>query len=145
MLLTLWDDEISRVEDGKTFRIVGGQSGLFQGRLQVSLGRSGKLEPSDQAIGEIKTEKEIAKEKVERIEVLPEKEEISEKKLKDEDFEKFTVKQLTNYASKNKIPVPIKARKSDLIKIIEKEIVKKKYTEAKKISAITRKETGIRI
>ena len=60
MLLTLWDDEISTVENGKAFRIVGGQSNLFQGRLQVSLGRSGKLEPSDQSISEINTERNLS-------------------------------------------------------------------------------------
>jgi replication factor A1 len=60
MLLTLWDDEISTVENGKAFRIVGGQSSLFQGRLQVSLGRSGKLEPSDQSISEVNTERNLS-------------------------------------------------------------------------------------
>jgi replication factor A1 len=58
--LTLWDDEISQVEDGKAFRIVGGQSGLFQGQLQVSLGRSGKLEPSNQTISEVNTEQNLS-------------------------------------------------------------------------------------
>ena len=56
MLLTLWDDDIAKVEEGKSFRVVGGQSGLFQGRMQVSLGRSGKLEPSEQEISEVNTE-----------------------------------------------------------------------------------------
>lgn len=60
MLLTLWDDEISQIEDGKAFRIVSGQSGLFQGRLQVSLGRSGKLEPSDHPISEVNTERNLS-------------------------------------------------------------------------------------
>ena len=60
MLMTLWDDEISTVENGKAYRIVGGQSSLFQGRLQVSLGRSGKLEPSDQSISEVNTERNLS-------------------------------------------------------------------------------------
>jgi replication factor A1 len=60
MLLTLWDDEISQVEDGKAFRIVSGQSGLFQGRLQLSLGRSGKLEPSNQTIPKVNTERDLS-------------------------------------------------------------------------------------
>jgi replication factor A1 len=60
MRLTLWDDEISLIEDGKVFRIVGGQSGLFQGQLQVSLGRSGKLEPSEQTISEIKRKNNLS-------------------------------------------------------------------------------------
>ncbi len=60
MLLTLWDDEIAQVEDGKAFRIIRGQSGLFQGRLQVSLGRSGKLVSSDQTITKINTERNLS-------------------------------------------------------------------------------------
>jgi replication factor A1 len=58
--LTLWDDEISLIEDGKAFRLVGGQSGLFQGQLQVSLGRSGKLEPSDVTITEVNREQNLS-------------------------------------------------------------------------------------
>ena len=56
MLLTLWDDDIAVVENGKVFRIVGGQTGFFQGRLQLSLGRGGKLELSTTAIPEVNTE-----------------------------------------------------------------------------------------
>lgn len=55
MMLTLWDDNITKVEDGKVFRIVGGQTGLFQGCLQLSLGRAGKLESTTTTISEIKT------------------------------------------------------------------------------------------
>ncbi len=60
MMLTLWDDDITQVEDGKVFRIVSGQTGLFQGRLQLSLGRTGKLESTTAAISEIKTENNLS-------------------------------------------------------------------------------------
>ncbi|MFX1509415.1 MAG: hypothetical protein ACFFBR_03820 [Promethearchaeota archaeon] len=60
MLLTLWDEEITQIEDGKAFRIIGGQSGLFQGRLQVSLGRNGKLEPAVNPISEVNTERNLS-------------------------------------------------------------------------------------
>ncbi len=58
--LTLWDDEISLIEDGKAFRIISGQSGLFQGQLQVSLGRNGRLEPSDQIFKEVNREQNLS-------------------------------------------------------------------------------------
>ncbi|MFX1301506.1 MAG: hypothetical protein ACFFDE_11300, partial [Promethearchaeota archaeon] len=48
---------ITVVENEKIFRIVGGQTGLFQGRLQLSLGRGGKLELSTTAIPEVNTER----------------------------------------------------------------------------------------
>lgn len=60
MLLTLWDGDIALVENGKIFRLVGGQTGLFQGRLQLSLGRNGKLEPSTATIDAVKTERNLS-------------------------------------------------------------------------------------
>ncbi|MFX1577124.1 MAG: single-stranded DNA-binding protein [Promethearchaeota archaeon] len=60
MRLTLWDDEISQVEDGKAFRLVNGQSGLFQGHIQVSLGRNGKLELSEHTIPEVNTKRNLS-------------------------------------------------------------------------------------
>ena len=60
LLLTLWNDEIAKVEDGKTFRIVKGQTGQFQGRLQLSLGRDGSLVPSPTTISEVNTERELS-------------------------------------------------------------------------------------
>ncbi|MFW9831272.1 MAG: hypothetical protein ACFFD8_05810 [Candidatus Thorarchaeota archaeon] len=60
MFLTLWDNDIQRVENGKIIRLIGGQTGLFQGRLQLSLGRDGKLEPSTMSIPEINTDHNIS-------------------------------------------------------------------------------------
>ncbi len=60
MLLTLWDDAISAVEDGNVFRLVGGQTSLFQGRMQLSLGRNGKLQTSTTTIPEVKTERNLS-------------------------------------------------------------------------------------
>jgi replication factor A1 len=60
LFLTLWDEEIPKVEDGKTFRIVKGQTGLFQGRLQLSLGRNGSLAVSPTTISEVNTERELS-------------------------------------------------------------------------------------
>lgn len=57
MLLTLWDNDIAIVENGKVFRLVSGQTSLFQGRLQLSIGRGGKLELSTNTIPEVNTER----------------------------------------------------------------------------------------
>jgi replication factor A1 len=62
MYLTLWDDDISLVDDGDVFRLVGGKTSLFQGRLQLSLGRNGKLQSSTTTIPEIKTERNLSSE-----------------------------------------------------------------------------------
>ena len=60
MFLTLWDDAITQVADGSVFRLVGGQTSLFQGRLQLSLGRNGKLQSSTTTIPEVKTERNLS-------------------------------------------------------------------------------------
>ena len=60
LFLTLWDEDTSAVEDGKTFRVVKGQTGLFQGRMQLSLGRDGKLEPSPVIIAEVNSERDLS-------------------------------------------------------------------------------------
>ena len=60
LFLTLWDEDIPTVEDGKTFRLVKGQTGLFQGRMQLSLGRDGKLLPSPTPIPEVNDERDLS-------------------------------------------------------------------------------------
>ena len=60
LFLTVWDDDIALVEDGKIFRLVKGQTGLFQGRMQLSLGRDGKLEPSPVEISEVNNERDLS-------------------------------------------------------------------------------------
>jgi replication factor A1 len=60
LFLTLWDEDIPTVEDGKTFRLVKGQTGLFQGRMQLSLGRDGKLVPSPTTIPEVNNERDLS-------------------------------------------------------------------------------------
>jgi replication factor A1 len=60
LLLTLWDNDISSIETGKIFRLVKGQTGLFQGRMQLSLGRDGKLESSPVTIPEVNSERDLS-------------------------------------------------------------------------------------
>ncbi len=42
--LTLWNDDCEKYEDGQKIKITNGWTSEFQGNLQISAGRDGKIE-----------------------------------------------------------------------------------------------------
>lgn len=55
--LTLWDDNITKVNEGNTISVKNGYINLFRGNMRLNIGRYGTLEVSDQALaGEANTE-----------------------------------------------------------------------------------------
>ncbi|MBW3023232.1 DNA-binding protein [Candidatus Woesearchaeota archaeon] len=42
--ITLWNDDIDKVKEGDTIKITKGWSQIYNGTMQVSAGRMGKLE-----------------------------------------------------------------------------------------------------
>ena len=44
--LTLWDDNIEKVNDGDTIRVENGYVTLFKGNMRLNIGKYGKLEPA---------------------------------------------------------------------------------------------------
>ncbi len=53
VLLTLWDDDIEKVQDGKTYNIVNGYTSLFKNSLRLNIGRYGELKEAEQEITEV--------------------------------------------------------------------------------------------
>jgi replication factor A1 len=52
--LTLWDDNIEKVNEGDTINIKNGYINLFRGNMRLNIGRYGTLEIAEQAIaGEV--------------------------------------------------------------------------------------------
>ena len=49
----LWDEAIDSVEEGATYNLTNGYTGLFRGNLRLNVGRYGKLEKSEEAIEEV--------------------------------------------------------------------------------------------
>ncbi len=49
----LWDDAIDNIEEGSTYNLTNGYTGLFQGNLRLNIGRYGKLEVAEEAIEEV--------------------------------------------------------------------------------------------
>lgn len=44
VVVTLWNDDIDKVKEGDTIKIVSGWSQIYQEKMQVSSGRFGSLE-----------------------------------------------------------------------------------------------------
>jgi replication factor A1 len=53
ILLTLWDDTIDKVEEGKSYKITNGYTSLFQNKLRLNIGRYGTLEESAEEVTEV--------------------------------------------------------------------------------------------
>lgn len=59
--LTLWDDNIEKVNDGDTVKVSNGYINLFRGNMRLNAGRYGTLEIAEQALeGEVNTENNVS-------------------------------------------------------------------------------------
>jgi replication factor A1 len=59
--LTLWDDNIEKVNDGETVRIENGYVTLFKGNIRLNIGKYGKLEPAATPLAaEVNTENNVS-------------------------------------------------------------------------------------
>jgi replication factor A1 len=62
----LWDDSIENVEEGSTYLLKNGYTGLFKGFLRLNIGRYGELAPAEEAIEEVNSEVDMSAEEHER-------------------------------------------------------------------------------
>jgi replication factor A1 len=59
--LTLWDDNIEKVNDGDTVNVGNGYVTLFRGNMRLNIGRYGTLEVAKEALaGEVNTENNMS-------------------------------------------------------------------------------------
>jgi len=58
--MTLWDDQISQVEVGKTYVLKNGYVGFFRNTLRLNIGKYGSIEDSDEEIDETNMENDIS-------------------------------------------------------------------------------------
>ncbi|MEM1946185.1 MAG: OB-fold nucleic acid binding domain-containing protein [Candidatus Caldarchaeum sp.] len=59
--LVLWDDNIDLVNEGDSVKVTNGFIKLFKGRMQLNLGRFGKIEPSDVEVPSVNVENNLSK------------------------------------------------------------------------------------
>ena len=50
IILTLWDDKIDSVEEGKSYKLENGYTSLFKSSLRLNVGRYGNLSASDEDV-----------------------------------------------------------------------------------------------
>lgn len=60
ILLTLWDADIEKVNEGDTVDVGNGYVSLFQGSMRLNIGRFGTLEPSKTVIENVKTDNNLS-------------------------------------------------------------------------------------
>jgi len=60
VVLTLWDDQISRFKADDVVEIKGGYTTLFRGSLRLNIGRTGRIEKVDKEIGEVNTRNNLS-------------------------------------------------------------------------------------
>lgn len=59
--LTLWDDNIDKVNESETIRVENGYVTLFKGNMRLNIGKYGKLEPAKEPLeGEVNTENNVS-------------------------------------------------------------------------------------
>jgi replication factor A1 len=59
--LTLWDDNIDKVNEGDTLRVENGYVTLFKGNIRLNIGKYGKLEPAKEPLTvEVNTENNVS-------------------------------------------------------------------------------------
>ena len=59
--LTLWDDNIDKVNEGDSIRVENGYVTLFKGNIRLNIGKYGKLEPAKEPVTvEVNTENNVS-------------------------------------------------------------------------------------
>lgn len=65
--LTLWDDNIEKLNEGDTVNIKNGYVNLFRGNMRLNVGRYGTLEVAEEPLeGEVNTENNLSSKVYER-------------------------------------------------------------------------------
>ncbi|MEM0360812.1 MAG: single-stranded DNA-binding protein [Candidatus Diapherotrites archaeon] len=72
VLLTLWDDDIGKVEAGKTYDIINGFTSLFKKSLRLNVGRYGEIKESASEIVEVNEEKGLSEDETREESVVEE-------------------------------------------------------------------------
>jgi replication factor A1 len=66
IFLTLWDDNIDKVEEGKYLAIKNGYINLFRGSMRLNIGRYGSFESVEEGPEEVNTENNLSEKEFEQ-------------------------------------------------------------------------------
>ena len=63
--MTLWDENIDKVNEGDSVMVKNGYVRPFKGSMRLNIGRYGSLEPAEAALGEVNTQNNLSDKVVE--------------------------------------------------------------------------------
>ena len=63
--MTLWDDNIDKVNEGDTMSVKNGYVRPFKGSMRLNIGRYGTLEPAGTPLGDVNTQNNLSDKQVE--------------------------------------------------------------------------------
>jgi len=63
--MTLWDDNIDKVNEGDTLNVKNGYVRPFKGSMRLNIGRYGTLEPAETPLGDVNTQNNLSDKVVE--------------------------------------------------------------------------------
>jgi replication factor A1 len=63
--MTLWDDNIDKVNEGDTLNVKNGYVRPFKGSMRLNIGRYGNLEPAQTPLGDVNTQNNLSDKVVE--------------------------------------------------------------------------------
>lgn len=66
ILMTLWDDNIDRLNEGETIKIKNGYVSLFRGSMRLNTGRYGSFEQTDGTIENVNTDNNMSEKQFEQ-------------------------------------------------------------------------------
>jgi len=56
VMMPLWNETIDSLEEGESYTLKNGYTGLFKGNLRLHIGKHGSIATADEAIDEVNTE-----------------------------------------------------------------------------------------
>ncbi len=62
--MTLWDDNIDKVNEGESVTVKNGYVRPFKGSMRLNIGRYGSLEPAGTPVGEVNTQNNLSEKTV---------------------------------------------------------------------------------
>jgi replication factor A1 len=60
VLMPVWNEAIDSIEEGGSYTLTNGYTGLFRGNLRLKLGKSGSMEKAEEPIEEVNEDNEMS-------------------------------------------------------------------------------------
>jgi replication factor A1 len=60
VIMTLWENDIDKIEEGKTYNLKNGYVTLFKGSMRLTIGRSGSVEEAEEEIEEVNKDNNVS-------------------------------------------------------------------------------------